>query len=263
MLILAGLTLGYAALTRPFAMLLLPALALVLLWKHPTRSLHRLAVTTLFAITFVLPIAPWTIRNYTIFHKLIPVASNGGSTFYGANNDRVLLEPRHWGGWVSTRYLPHRDYIMAQPDEIAHDAAEWKLGITWCREHWTTLPLLATFKFIRLWLPDMQSANPLYVAIQLVGYTPYFLLYLLGLLTLARHSQLRTPAWLTLHTCILVTVLTALIFWGSPRFRDANTVILMPYAAVGIQAATSWLTQRIRIPRSRDALPLPTITADQ
>jgi heme A synthase len=37
------------------------------------------------------------------------------------------------------------------------------------------------------------------------------------------------------HGIIAATIITALIFWGSPRFRDANLPLLMAYAAVGLQ----------------------------
>ena len=38
------------------------------------------------------------------------------------------------------------------------------------------LPLLGVYKFVRLWLPDLYSANKKYVALQVAGYTPFLIL---------------------------------------------------------------------------------------
>jgi hypothetical protein len=39
---------------------------------------------------------------------------------------------------------------------------------------------------------------------------------------------------MVVHGAVLATLITGLIFWGSPRFRDANLPFLMLYAAVGL-----------------------------
>jgi Dolichyl-phosphate-mannose-protein mannosyltransferase len=236
LLALAGLTLGYASLTRPVALLVAPPLLLILLYRTWRSDRHDWPSLPVFLITVAVVIVPWTLRTSMVHGRFVAIASNGGSTFYGGNNDRVLHEPRLWGGWVSTLHLPGRDRVDAQPDEVAHDDMEWELGLAWCRAHWTSLPVLAFFKLARLCLPDVASANLTYDLLQLVAYTPFLLLYLFSLPTLLTRPELRTLPWFTLHLIVLANILTALFFWGSPRFRDANTPLLMAYAVVGAQA---------------------------
>jgi 4-amino-4-deoxy-L-arabinose transferase-like glycosyltransferase len=235
-LLLSGLAFGAGALTRPFVLLLVPLLGLLLLFRSGTGFRRRLWVAASFTISFLVPVLPWTARNWMVHGKPVLIATNGGSTFYGSNNTIVATDWQLLGAWVSTTKLPGRDAIDATPNEIAHDALEWRLGIEWVRDHPSLMPQLVAAKFVRLWLPDVESANRKYVLLQLLTYTPFLLLILAGLWGIWRSSAYYNSPWLAIHLTILATVVTGLLFWGSPRFRDANTPLLMMYAAVGAQA---------------------------
>jgi 4-amino-4-deoxy-L-arabinose transferase-like glycosyltransferase len=235
--ILAGVLLGCGGLTRAFAILLLPPIAgIMAVAERGVFSLaKRLMGAILFSCAFVLVIAPWTMRNYQVHGRMVLVATNGGSTFYGGNNSIVVEEPRHWGAWVATNHLPGRDIIEAAPDEVSHDKVEWRLGAEWVRNNVARLPLLGLYKFVRFWLPDIDSANKSYVILQVVGSTPFLVLIVVGLLASLRQGTWRQGRWLLVHLVLLSSILTALLFWGSPRFRDANAPLLMVYAAVGLE----------------------------
>src|SRR5262249_18291905 len=64
----------------------------------------------------------------------------------------------------------------------------------------------------------------------------FLLLFALGAVVCLRRRAGRTAGWLAVHGCLLATLVTALVFWGSPRFRDANAPLLMLYAAVTVGA---------------------------
>ena len=135
LLALAGLVLGFAALTRPMAILLLVLLPPVVAWYDIHRGRWPVMPCCLFAVTFLAVVLPWTYRNHEVHGHAVLVATNGGSTFYGGNNDRVVdwSQPRGLGYWFSTTELPQRELIDAQPDEWSHDQMEWKLGKDWLR----------------------------------------------------------------------------------------------------------------------------------
>jgi hypothetical protein len=157
------------------------------------------------------------------------IATNGGSTFYGGNNDKVATEWRLWGSWVSTTELPGRDQIEAAPDEVSHDREEWRLGIRWVWNNPGRFAWLLPMKLARLivWLPDFDAGRLFYV-VRFVCWVPYLVLLVVGL-----WNAPRTGGWWVLHLALAATALTALIFWGSPRFRDANAPLLMSYASLG------------------------------
>lgn len=234
----AGLALGGAALTRPFALLLLPLLLLPLRAAARRQGRGWLVPATAYAVAFIAVIVPWTLRNQAVHGRFVLVATNGGSTFYGGNNDRVVTVRRDYGHWISTTELPHRDQINAAPDEVSHDKVEWRLGFEWLRDNAAKIPLLAAFKLMRLWLwpPDFDVEG--YRVLRMAVYVPFLLLFALGMWRCVRRAEYRTAPWWVLHLNIVATLITALVFWGSPRFRDVNVPFLMIYATLGLEAVT-------------------------
>jgi 4-amino-4-deoxy-L-arabinose transferase-like glycosyltransferase len=232
---LAAVSIGWGILTRPFALLLVPLFVSVLLWEMWKGKKIRMVQVVLFAAIPMAVLAPWAMRNYTVFHHLVLGTTNGGSTFYGGNNDRVLHEPYYYGSWITTEDLPYRNLIDATPNEVAHDQEEWHLGMEWVKGHEGSMPLLWFYKLVRLWLPDIASENRKYVMLQVIGATPLLILTLIGLFRCLRCRCYWTEGWFLAHGIIAATVVTGLVFWGSPRFRDANLPVLMAYAAMGLQ----------------------------
>ncbi|WP_213805026.1 glycosyltransferase family 39 protein [Granulicella sp. dw_53] len=78
-LYLLAASLAYAILLRPeqglLAVAILPAILWTTLRSKPTPSLlHRAAPALLVAVLTLLPLAPWTLRNWHTFHVLQPLA---------------------------------------------------------------------------------------------------------------------------------------------------------------------------------------------
>jgi 4-amino-4-deoxy-L-arabinose transferase-like glycosyltransferase len=243
-LIGSALTLGYCALIRPFSILLMVLLAADLFLRRLRSGWPALGLPLLYAVMFSAVVLPWTLRNYRVHGHFVLIATNGGSTFYGGNNDIVSTQPRLLGAWVSTTELPGRAEIDQTPNEYAHDQLEWHLGEAWVRHHLHRMPFLEACKLIRLWMPDIESPNKKYVLMELVGYTPFLLAFLVGLYSCCTDRQYRTGFWTPIHLVVVATILTGLIFWGSPRFRDVNAPVLMLYAAVAYE---KWAARRARL----------------
>jgi 4-amino-4-deoxy-L-arabinose transferase-like glycosyltransferase len=258
----AGLLLGWAVLTRPFALLLVPLLGAVLLYAGWRAGRLRPLAALVLPSAALAVMLPWTLRNYRVHGRAVLVATNGGSTFYGGNNGRVAREWRQLGSWLSTTELPGRERIAAQPDEVAHDQEEWRLGRRWLSEHPGSVPHLLACKLARLvvWLPDSDAGGPLTYALRAAGYFPFLVLVLVGAVRGLRRGGLGAPPWLAVHATLLATVLTALVFWGSPRFRDANAPLLMLYAALAfVPARSASAGGSGRDPAGRAAVRLPVL----
>ena len=243
LLVAAGLSMGYAALTRPIAVLF-PLFLFPALWAAPgTRGWRPLARMAILLAATAVVMLPWWIRNYEVFHRFVPTTTNGGSTFYGSNNDVVLHDHESLGSWVSTRLLPGREKVDAAPDEVSHDQVEWGLGKKWVETHPADLPLLLTYKMARFWLPDTTSGNRKFVLMQVVTYTPFAVLILVGLFFSLRGKGF-SPPWLAVHGILAANLVSTLLFYGSARFRDSITPVLMIYAALGIDGLLALLAAR-------------------
>jgi len=236
-LAVAGLLFSYSVLIRPFAILMLPGL-LVLDFIYSRK--RRLTVPLLLVCSLV-PTLLWTARNYRIYHHFVLVTTNGGSTFYGGNNDTVLRVPEQMGSWVSTVRLPGRDQVVATHNEYDHDQVEWRLGKQWMRSHLTVMPILITMKLVRFVLPDFASQSRKFAALSVVTTLPFLPLWILGLRASAERKNW-TVAWSVVHMGVAMTVFTAMAFWGSPRFRDGVAPLLFIYSAFGLQR---WFASRL------------------
>jgi len=73
--ILTGLFLGLAALARPVIFSFFPFLVLwvLMIWIKPFKK--RLTAVALIFSSAILVIAPWTIRNYNVFGRFVPVSA--------------------------------------------------------------------------------------------------------------------------------------------------------------------------------------------
>ncbi len=83
--IVTGVIIGLAALTREVGGLVLFAFGFyfVLHYRGLLISLKKWWPIALFAI---ITISPWTIRNYLVFDRVVPISTNGGINFYMGNN---------------------------------------------------------------------------------------------------------------------------------------------------------------------------------
>lgn len=228
---IAGVLLGYAALTRSFGLLFLPTFMLYLM-GNPLRRTGWLAAFC-FCIGFLTVITPWVVRNYLVHHEFVAIATNGGSTFYGANNPLTSATLKEHGNWIPTTRLPGRDLIDAQPNEVAHDKMEYKLGRDWVVANPGSFVKLAVFKVVRFWLPFVQwPSMKVYPVANIVLTAPFLILIGIGLMRTLSTRQSRVQ-YAVLHLTMVVNMAMVVLFWGDPRFRDANTPMLMIYAVAG------------------------------
>ncbi|MFB3909445.1 MAG: tetratricopeptide repeat protein [Candidatus Eisenbacteria bacterium] len=91
---LAGALVGLAGLIRPNALLVLPVIALWMLWVYRRRERPlpwRPAIKAIVAagIATFLVILPATLRNLIVAHDFVLISSNGGINLYIGNNNRA------------------------------------------------------------------------------------------------------------------------------------------------------------------------------
>ena len=132
--ILYGLFWAFAALTNTALLTLLPLSAAALLYGR-ARRVWRHAVLAL--IVFAAALLPWSIRNYVVFHKVVPVRSNFGPNLWYGNHPGVTgpadqsLDPTHNdqelraylgmgdAGYAASRQDMAFDFIRRNPAEFA------------------------------------------------------------------------------------------------------------------------------------------------
>lgn len=228
-----GLWLGLAGLARPNGLLLAFFLVGWLLLAARGAWRQRVGMAIGAAAIVALVTSPWIIRNYLVFHSLIPSTTMGGAVLFGAYNERILNEPALRGDWVSPCEVPGAGWTCGL-DELRRDAAWRALGMAFIREHLTDLPAMVWWRFIKFWhLYPFRHGFPANV-----GFWYYAVVALLavGGVWALRSSWRQLGVLLAVIACFMAT---ALMFWGGFRMRapaePALIVLAAAFMVVGFQ----------------------------
>ena len=160
----AGIAMGLLVLTRPSAQLLVPLLALVI-WRQIG---FRRAV--MFCVAAVVVVAPWVIRNESVFHRPVIVTSNGFNL--AAIYSPLSLKVGHFLDPVfDPRFAPVENYAhsFANFNEANLDNAFRNEGLKGIREHPGRVPYVISLNVRRFvdqtWRlndgPEAQDGRPL------------------------------------------------------------------------------------------------------
>ena len=231
----AGLALGLAALTRPIGLYFAPLFALAVVWSSRREWRHVLSGLTLFAIGMAMVIAPWSVRNYRVHDRWLLLVSNGGSTFWGSNNAIVLTDRTEQGGWITTNRMPdQKKLVREQANEVDKDRLEWEFGKQFLLGHPGEIPRMLWYKLREMWTPVGHTPNQKFNWIIGLSYgvaLPFIIVG--GWLFVRRPGRTTLQLWI-LVAPIVGTVLSALVFYGSARFRSTIEPLLLILAAVAL-----------------------------
>lgn len=219
--ILTGFIAGLAALTRPVA-LPFPVFFLIgLLMSHQMPWRAALKTAVLLTAVLLLTILPWTIRNYVVHHRLVLIATEGGITFWAANNS--LVKPDHYQAPEITRLAERFEPY----DEIELERLGWQQGFQFVRENPSTYLILCGRRFITYWssfFPFLKYRIPW-----------------IGLLILAGvGGMIAVRIWRKAIWCYLVILWHLVVYiplGAEPRYHIPLIPILLIFAAVALDQA--------------------------
>ncbi len=222
-----GVVLGLAALTRQTAL----AIAVVMvLWTLVGRRAKgwwcRSSPALIIFSCMVLTLTPWTIRNYFVVGKFVPLTSQGGSSLWLANNP--LADGSGAGGNVL-----HIPEVEAFP-EAERGAAYQQLAVQFIREDPLRFAWLALRRLQYFWHLGYHGEGRAEIAF-LVIYLP-----MLGLATIGiwRGWQLNRHAVLLLLVIPLALTAVHMVFLPAGRYRLPAELAMCTLAGVG--AAWAW-----------------------
>lgn len=240
-LLLAGLVLGLATLTRAANLMYAPLIALAVVLTPRERRSLGLRGAVFFLVAFLAVLSPWTIRNYAVFGRFIPVGVNAGGSFFRGNYDEGTL------GSMGSNYHPDMpERVTAKYeglDEVDIDRLLMREGMRYVRDHPWTFVKLCALKLARFWLnvgfADPPSRASLAFA---AGSVLLLVLALLGIfgsgLTIHRAAA---PVYILL---IYYTALHVLLF-ATARYSLPVIPYVLAFAAAGIASISRRAAPRL------------------
>ncbi len=227
--LLFGVLLALAALTRGEAVLLFVLLAVPLL-RRPRGG--RAVAIALAALVIVL--TPWTVHNFNVFGRFVPISNDTGGVIGGANCDATYSPGTFLGSWS---YFCNHTSPGNEAQEAAHDQS---VGVQYALDHVGRWPAVVAARIERVWSLrgpfEINSGRAPWA--QNAGVIIYYVLLgpaLFGLVLLRRR---RRRLWVLVAPAVSVT-LAAVVGYGFLRLREPAEITLVVLAAVTIEHVIS------------------------
>lgn len=276
--LLVGILGAVATLVKPVALGLVPLLALLLgLRILPSRG-QTIAAVGYLMLGFVIALAPWTLRNYSLTGAIIPSATGGGYALWLGNHvptngleDWELPPPDY------RRLVAHRAAILAQSRgnaahyppivvtgdgrdrsftepvniSVAEDRAFARAAVQELMAHpFDTLRLLIK-KFFRFWFNIFLPQNRWAQTAIAIGQTVFLscAMYGIGL------AWQRAPAARIVLIPVLYLALAHTVTFATLRYSIPVVPLVTLFATFGLCGCITWLLGKFGIwPRAVQAL---------
>ncbi|GLV58819.1 hypothetical protein KDH_56490 [Dictyobacter sp. S3.2.2.5] len=261
LVILAGVLLALLALTRPNGLLvagLIVLWALVLGWQRVFSWRFAWRVAVVVPLIALLLIAPWTLRNYLVSQRFVPVATGDGTVLLGSYNNQVAQKPWDQMTWSNPlRSVPEVSgafplYTCDARCEMKREDLYKAKSLQWMQTHVGEMPGLLAAHALNMWVPAAHEAdlptdrfpNQLSSRIVLVLMNvvpiPIFLLAAWGLIV----SRRRWRELLLVYLILLSTVGENVGLYGIPRFRAPIEPLLLMLAMCAIYSIRKYWAGR-------------------
>lgn len=213
-----------------------------------------LATGTVVLVALLLPILPWTVRNYVVLDKVVPISTGGGKALYVGTylpgdgeyqQVKAILAERYLGPGLSkftTTNLdaidptPLFDEVAKQHPELPRDEALGKVGKENFEKYFGEDPLgymaMTVRKVWRMWssgVGEAMSSTPgrivqvLFVLLGLAGFA------LLGL-------RRRWLEFLALATPIALITAIGAVSLAPPRRNEVLMTLVFPLAGLALSS---------------------------
>ena len=188
----------------------------------------RFPLIASFAV--ILAVAPWTVRNYQVFHALVPLRSNFGLELWRFNNAGLPLHP------VSS---PAELKKYVQLGELAYMKEKKQEAFRFIRSHFHKFLLGVRWRFIFFWIVGLHG-NPLSFSLSNLALTALVPVGM-AFLYLRRRNEF---ALFLLFPLIFPVVYYVTL--SSILYRHAIDPVLIVIAAFGVFSIYTWFADRFR-----------------
>ena len=258
---LYGLLWGFALLTNPAVALVYPVLGLWAGYRAGRRERQRtwFARPALAAGITVLCCAPWTVRNYVQFHKLIPLRANFAFELYIGNNENYDDQHRFQPGAVTQdreilRYL--------RMGETAFMEEEKRKAVAFTTAHPRIEAWLITQRFVDFWTGTstpaaaLRQADSLWLRLLLLCNDAAPLSALLGIVVLL---ATKNPYAMPVVSIPVVFPLLYYVTHTSLRYRHPIDPVVLLLGAIGVNGLWRVGLDKFRRRSSETPTPQPHI----
>ena len=156
-----GALAGFAALTEPSVLVVVPFLLLLAAWRLTSAGKRCLMPGLVASITLAAVISPWMIRNALVFHRFIPMRDSMGLEMWMGNNGRSL----HWTNNDEHPLHDAAELADYNAGELAYMDHKAHLADAYIQGHPRWYAWMCARRAVYLWT-GYWSFNPQYLAME-------------------------------------------------------------------------------------------------
>ncbi|MBS1894287.1 MAG: glycosyltransferase family 39 protein [Actinobacteria bacterium] len=256
--LLPGFLFGCTAMFRPEYTLVAGAFVVLAAVRWAWEREWRLgtAAVGLMLVALLLPIVPWTIRNFVVFERFVPISTGGGKalyvgTFYPADGEyqrvKAILYQRKTGIALPPQSQALNEVeptelfneVAARYPELPRDSALGKIGKENFSKYFGEDPIgylgMTVRKVGRMWSSGTGAAMG-----SGLGRVVQVLLVLLGIAGLVLLA-FRRRWWEAVALAIPIVLVTAVgaATLAAPRRNEILMTLIFPLAALALSAAAA------------------------
>ena len=247
---------GVGAMINPSILAVLPFLALWAIWPLRERFAHAAKLALVCSAVFFVCLVPWTVRNYVVFHRFVPLRSNFALEWWLDNHTRYPDRSVH-----PIDYQPELDKYV-QMTEMPYMDEKKREAMAFVRSYPADEANFVLHRFVHTWLEitesplDLWRTIPLYLKFSIVVSTAFTLLAFLGAWFAVRSGD---PAVTPVATVLMVYPIVFYITHTGLRYRFPIDSLMLLFAMYGVSHCAALVKRRTTV-LLRDAL---APTADQ
>lgn len=232
-----------------------PIYATWLAWEvwHRRSVFFRRSLVPLVLLPIII-IAPWTIRNYFVFHRFPIIRDNFGLELSVSNNDCAAptMSTNFRSGCFAKNH-PNGNVDEARKvlelGEVRYNQVQLRTALNWIGAHRARFAKLTIKRFIAFWMPTntfsvQEEKNGRWLEFGITGLMT--ILSGVGLVILYRRD-VKSAALLT--TCLVAFPPIYYVVQSSVRYRYPIMWVTFLLGAIPITMCVQWLIDLAKVPR--------------
>ncbi|MDR3665334.1 MAG: glycosyltransferase family 39 protein [Ignavibacteriaceae bacterium] len=199
---------------------LLAIIMLLIPFVIQKKFVQSLIIMSVVIITLI----PWTFRNYNVFHEFIPLTTSGGLNFYRGNNAEGLGS---WGNEITNKEII--DLKRDKNFELHLNRVYLTNTLIFIKNNPGPAIRDMFVKIYHLWVIDTSDARSYlwtYIA-------PTILILVLFIYGFFISFSRRRYEYIYLF--FIYSTIIAAVFFTLPRYQTMIKILLIPFAAYGIE----------------------------
>jgi 4-amino-4-deoxy-L-arabinose transferase-like glycosyltransferase len=238
--VLFGALSGFGALTDPVVLSVAPFLGAWMWYRRCQQKTRWLAPGIAAVLAVVIVTAPWMVRNYRIFHKIVPFRSCLGLEVYFGNNQDTW----HWGppGYhPSDNEEEWKQY--QQLGEIAYVSKKLDQGLDFINHHRGLYVWMTVRRVVYLWTGYWSSSHR-YLQEEPMDPPNIVFCTLLTVLTLAGLRRAWRDRWIVAMPYIITFFFFPIVYYLTHPEDYYRRPIDPLFVVLTVYAVVSWRRER-------------------